>query len=317
MKHLLNIALALLAGLTALAQGRHITPVGGGAATPAAVVAAPHAAAPGDTAVSQQPDTRHVTPVRPSTNTVLRPAPGTDEEVIQNYLKGDTTSALAKLRKDSLARIYPHYPALTSLRVSVGVLDPVLQLFGQKYGSVDVGLTLNLWNRLQPVVELGLGRASDTPDDMNFTYKGKLSPYARVGANYNFLFKKVPDYQVYLGVRAGYSTFKYDITDVHIDPGYWQENADFDLKGEKSHALWGEVAAGISVKVWRQFSAGWEVKYQAIFNYKKNDHSRPWFVPGFGPRDRHWGFAFKLSYTLPLSRDRWPKPEETDKKKTR
>ena len=58
--------------------------------------------------------------------------------------------------------------------------------------------------------------------------------------------------------------------------------------------------------VWQNISAGWQVKYQGVFNYKKNTHSDPWFVPGFGKRDRKFAFGFSIYYTLPLMRDRWP-----------
>ena len=66
------------------------------------------------------------------------------------------------------------------------------------------------------MLELGLGMANDSPDDMNFTYRGKLSPYVRVGANYNFMFKRAPRYQLLVGARLGFSTFGYDITDVTV-----------------------------------------------------------------------------------------------------
>ena len=170
-----------------------------------------------------------------------------------------------------------------------------------------------MWNRLQPVLELGVGYAHETPDDMNFTYKGKLSPYVRLGANYNMMFKSDPRYQVGLGFRLGYSTFKYDVTNITQRSDYWGEHYTYDIKGESSHALWGEFLAGLRVNLWRNISAGWQVKYQGIFNYKKNANTRPWYVPGFGPRDRKWAFTFSVYYTIPLSLDKWPKKESKDK----
>ena len=86
----------------------------------------------------------------------------------------------------------------------------------KSYASADINATLNMWNRLQPTIELGLGWAKSTPDDLYFTYRGKPSPYFKVGANYNFLFKSSPDYQAIVGIRLGYSTFGYDVTDVDL-----------------------------------------------------------------------------------------------------
>ena len=258
----------------------------------------------------QEPQ-RKVTPVKPSTNKVMTPPKGTDEKIIEQYLSGDTAQARAQERKDSLAKIYPHYPTLTELQLGVNFGDALLMAFGQKYSSFDVSATLNMWNRFQPVLALGLGRAKDTPDDMNFTYTGKLSPYFKVGANFNFLFKKEPRYQVYAGVRLGFSTFKYDITDVVINNGYWGENSHtYDLRGLSGNALWGEFLLGLKVNIAGNWSLGWEAKYHGLFKYKKSDNGKPWYIPGYGSRNSKWAFGLSVYYTLPLSRDRWPVVEK-------
>lgn len=262
-----------------------------------------------------QEQQRKVTPVKPTTNKVLTPPKGTDEKIIDQYLTGDTASARAQERKDSLARIYPHYPLLTQLAVGLNFGDALLMAFGQKHMSFDVNVTLNMWNRLQPVVAVGLGRAKVTPDDMNFTYNSKLSPYFKVGANYNFLFKNEPRYNLYAGVRLGYSTFKYDITDVHFNNGYWGENdLSYDLRGLKSSALWGEFLVGLKVGIAGNWALGWEAKYHGLFNYKKSDNGKPWYIPGYGVRTGKWGFGLSLYYTIPLSSDRWPIIEKKEKK---
>ena len=264
---------------------------------------------------AQEQQQRKVTPVKPATNKVLTPPKGTDEEIIQQYLSGDTAQARAKERKDSLAKIYPHYPTLTELSLGVNFGDAVFMAFGQKYTSFDISATLNMWNRFQPVVIVGLGRAKDTPEDMNYTYTGKLSPYFKLGANYNFLFKNDPRYQLYAGARLGYSIFKYDITDVSISNPYWGEGGVYDLKSLSSNALWGEVLAGIKVGLFSNWSLGWEVKFHGLFKYKKNDSGKPWYIPGYGSRGEKWAFGISLFYTIPLNRNSWPVKEE--KKKTK
>ena len=249
---------------------------------------------------AQQPDKRHVTPVKPETNQVKPPPKGTDEKIIQQYISGDSAAAVAEARKDSLRRIYKRYPRLTDLSVGVNVADLIFKAFGQSYTSVDVNAVLNMWNRVQPTVELGIGWAKNTPDDMNFTYKGKPSPYVKVGANYNFMFKNSPDYQALVGIRLGYSTFGYDVTDVHYHNSYWWEDTYFEIKGQRSHALWGEAGVGLKVKIMDPISMGWMIRYHGIFSEGKNDHSKPWFIPGYGPRNGSLGFSLSICYTLPL-----------------
>ena len=199
---------------------------------------------------------------------------------------------------------------MTQLALGVNFADAMMRIFGQKYSSVDAHATLNMWNRFQPTVALGLGWARETPDGMNFTYNSKLSPYVKVGANYNFLFKNDPQYQLYAGVRLGYSTFKFDITQVNINNDYWGESdAGFDLKGMSSSALWGEFLVGLRVGLTASWALGWEAKYHGLFNYKKNDNGKPWYIPGYGPRNGKWAFGISLFYTIPLSRDKWPATE--------
>lgn len=263
----------------------------------------------------EQEQQRKVTPVKPSTNKVLTPPKGTDETIIQQYLKGDTAQARAQEVKDSLAKIYPRYPLLTELSLGLNFGDAILMAFGQKYSSFDVSATLNMWNRFQPVLIMGMGRAKDTPDDMNYTYTGKLSSYFKIGANYNFLFKNEPKYQLYLGARLGFSVFKYDITDVSINNPYWGEyDQSYQLKGVSSNALWGEFLAGLKVNIAGNWSLGWEVKFHNIFKYKKSDNSKPWYIPGYGTRNGKWAFGLSLYYSIPLSKDRWPVKEEKKKK---
>ena len=252
--------------------------------------------------MAQEPDKRRVTPVVPETNRVQPPPKGTDEKIIQQYISGDSTAAIQEARKDSLRRAYKRYPLITDLSVGINLADPLFMAFGQSYASTDIFATLNMWNRLQPTLELGLGWAKSSPDDMNFTYRAKPSPYVKLGANYNFLFKNSPDYQVLLGIRLGYSNFGYDITDAHYVNSYWREMLDYDIKGERSHALWGEAGVGLKVKLWRSWSMGWMIRYHGIFSYGKNEHSRPWFIPGYGPRSSSLGFTLGISYTLPLHR---------------
>jgi hypothetical protein len=263
-------------------------------------------------AMAQEPDKRHVTPVKPETNRVQPPPKGTDEKIIQQYISGDSAAAVEEARRDSLRRVYHHYPRLTDVSFGVNFIEPFFMAFGQSYASADVNATLNMWNRVQPTVEIGLGWAKSTPDDMNFTYRGKPSPYFKAGANYNFMFKNSPDYQALLGVRLGYSTFSYDVTDAHYVNSYWNEDKTFDLKGEHSHALWGEIGVGLKVKISGPISLGWMIRYHGIFNYGKNEHSKPWFIPGYGPRGSSLGFSLGVSYTLPLHRDAQPAEQSID-----
>ena len=261
---------------------------------------------------------RTITPVRPVTNTTLTPPRGTDEDVIERYLAGDTTSIDERERQDSLKKVYPRYPKLTDISFGVNIGDQVARLLGQRYGGIDVSATLNMWNRLQPVVELGFGWVNERKEELHYTYKTKFAPYIKIGANYNFFFKKEPKYQLIAGLRLGATTFKYDITDISVSSPYWQQTANAEMRGLSSSAIYGEILAGIKVHLWRQWSMGWQLRWHTVLACKKSENAKPWYIPGLGDRERHWQMNISIYFTLPLSRDKWPaidpKPAPTKNK---
>lgn len=261
------------------------------------------------TAVQRHAGRRHITPVKASTNTQLLPGKGVDDKQLELFLTGDTAKAVAEAREDSIKRAYKRYPKLTDMAVGLNFMDLVLAAAGQDYYNIDASLTLNMWNRVQPVIELGMGHAKSTPDDMNYTYNGKWSPFMRVGANYNLTFKSTPDYQALLGVRLGGSLFKYEVTDIHHHNGYWNEDAVTAITGQSGRALWFEAVAGLKVKIWREFSLGWQVKWHTLLSENKAPQGKPWFIPGYGTRSSKIAFSFNAYYTIPLH-----KPELVEEK---
>ena len=189
---------------------------------------------------------------------------------------------LAVLDTVTKVKSKPVYPLYNGINIGVNFGDLVFQAFGQKHGSYDVWANISLLNWFFPTVECGLGFAKDTPVHQNFTYHTKPSLYAKIGLNYNFLYKSNPDYQVFLGLRAGMSHFSYDLTDVSINSDYWGESQTLSLTGLKSTSIYGEALAGIQVKIVSHFSLGWNVRWHMNFHTTADGLNKPWFIPGYG-----------------------------------
>lgn len=189
---------------------------------------------------------------------------------------------LATLDTVQKVRSKPIYPLYNGVTVGVNFGDLLFMAFGQKYGSYDIYANVSLYNWIFPTLECGLGYANATPAHQNFTYKTPASFYAKIGANYNFLYKSNPDYQVFLGLRAGFSSFKYSLTDVTINSDYWQESQQLSLNGLKSTSFYGEVLAGIQVKIVKNFSLGWNARWHFNFHTTADGDNKPWFIPGYG-----------------------------------
>lgn len=208
---------------------------------------------------------------------------------------------LADLDTVTKAKSGPVYPLLNSVSIGVNFFDAVMKLAGQNHQSYDIWADISLHNWFFPVIEAGIGFADSRPDDANFHYKGKASFYAKLGMNYNFLYKSNPDYQVFLGFRAAYAGFKYDVTDITVDVPYWDQTARFDILDQKGHAFYGEVLGGIKVKLYKALSMGWTVRYHFKWNVKQPSNSNVWFIPGYGTTGG-LNATFSLVYTIPLSK---------------
>ncbi len=176
----------------------------------------------------------------------------------------------------------PIYPLYNGCSVGVNFGDAIFMATGQKYAGFDVWADVSLFNWIFPVVEMGVGFADSTPENGNFTYRTSPSFYGKIGVNYNFMYKSDPAYQLFAGFRLGYSSFKYDVENITINDSYWGESQDFSMKGLKASALYGEVLAGIKVKIVGGFSLGWSARWHFKMKVNSQSASTPWYIPGYG-----------------------------------
>ena len=192
----------------------------------------------------------------------------------------------------------PVYALYDGVSIGANFADAILMAAGQSYGSFDVWADVSLHNWFFPVIEAGIGFADSRPENSNYHYKTKPSFYTKIGINYNFLYKSNDAYQCFLGLRAGYSNFSYDVTDIRIGSDYWGENQTLNLNGIRAHALYGEALAGIKVRIVKHFSMGWTLRYHFKFKTFTDSPSNPWFIPGYGASSPI-SFSLSAIYTIP------------------
>ncbi len=247
---------------------------------------------------------RRANPVKENYNTIL-------PVDIKNQKQPPFTKKVPGLKADTIIRDtlfiavdttkkHIKYPKLNSIIIGANLWDPIMRLMGQKYGGIGFSAELSMWNRIFPGIELGIGMANNTPEEMNFTYKGKSSLYGKIGAKYNFQYNNTSDYQLLLGANLGYSDFKYDIENIIIDSDYWDEHIITSINDQKSHALWAELNFSLKVKLVNNISMGWSFIYHFLLSEKKNPNASVWYIPGFGTRDNRVTGAFSVFYTIPL-----------------
>ena len=194
------------------------------------------------------------------------------------------------------------YPLFDEVTIGVNVWDPIMRCFGQHYGLIDVWGELSLYNRFKPIFEIGLGQASHKPDGGSYKYKSNIAPYFKIGANYNFLYDKTKEYQIYGGLRYGVTPFSFEVNDVIIDNPYWGEEYTSNIPSQNSFVGYGEIVLGIKVQIHKEWSLGWAFKYHTILHESKCDYGDPWYIPGFGSRGSAISGAFNVMYTIPLGK---------------
>lgn len=198
------------------------------------------------------------------------------------------------------------YPLLHEVIVGVNLWNGIMRATGAHYGLGDVWAEVSLHNRYFPFLAIGVDNCNDTPDGMNFTFRTPVSPYVKLGASYNFFYNSNPDYKLQMGLRYGFTNFKWSVDDVTVDEGYWNDPSHFSIADQKSTAGYLELTFGLKVKVFKEWSLGWTIIYHSILHETKSSVGKPMFIPGYGKRGSSMTGNFSLMYTIPINKKKEP-----------
>lgn len=189
---------------------------------------------------------------------------------------------LADLDTVSAAKPQSPYPLYNGVTIGANFGDALFSLMGQKHYSYDISAAVSLHNWFFPVIEAGIGWGEHTAEGDAYHFKGKPSMYAKIGINYNFLYKSNPDYMAYIGLRYGLSSHKWDLTDIRETSELGKETGKTEILGQHTVSTYGDVVAGLKVKIAGPFALGWNVRFRLGLHNGKNLAVKPWFVPGYG-----------------------------------
>lgn len=189
------------------------------------------------------------------------------------------------------------WPLFNGVTVGVNFFDAAMLLAGQSYASFDANVAVSIRNWVFPTLECGIGYADNRQEGSTLVYTTKPSPYVKLGADYNFLYKSNPDYMAGVGLRFGWSRPEYKITGATLEGDYWDESAGFNILNQKTTAWFGEALAAVKVKIWKGISMGWSVRYRFKVKIPDSTNSTPWFIPGYGGSSALTA-TFSLMYTF-------------------
>lgn len=201
---------------------------------------------------------------------------------------------LAELDTATSIRPSSPYPLYNGVTVGANFADAIMKIAGQKHESYDLSAMVSLHNWFFPVMEAGIGWGHYTEN--NDLYKVKAYPtlYGKIGINYNFLYKSDPAYMAYLGLRFGVSQCRWDKTDIRYTNEAGETVYAPNELDQRCTSIFGEVLAGLKVKIAGPFSLGWNVRYR--LGLHSSGGNEPWFVPGYGTGPI--GFSFNAYWTF-------------------
>ena len=194
------------------------------------------------------------------------------------------------------------YPLLHEVIVGVNIWDPVMRALGQKYGLGDVWGEVSLHNRYFPYFAVGVSDIDITPIAKNYTFRSPVAPYFKIGASYNMFYNSNPDYRLQMGLRYGFSAYKWSVINATVDEGYWNDPSVYSLDNLSHSAGYLEITFGLKVKIAGNFSAGWTLIYHSVLHESKSEYGEPMYIPGYGKRKGAITGNFSIMYTIPINK---------------
>lgn len=166
------------------------------------------------------------------------------------------------------------------VEVSAEMVGAAMKLLGDR-GQYEAGVRINLKDRYFPVAEVGYGMCDHEEKTTSITYKTK-APYGRIGLDFNVMKNKHDAYRLYLGARYGFTSFKADYSSPPVIDAKWGGTTEWGETGMKCKYHWAEAVFGVQVKIWKFVHLGWSMRYKKRISYSEGEHSKAWYVPGFG-----------------------------------
>lgn len=135
----------------------------------------------------------------------------------------------------------------------------------------------------------------------NGTYSND-GTYWRAGLDVNIL-KKDPDRNMlFFGLRYARASYSERSDLTVMDPFFGSQQ--YALVNPNASAAWGEMIAGLRVKVWKELWMGFTSRMKLALAVRGNEQLASYNVPGYGIAGSGytWGFNYQIFWRIPFER---------------
>lgn len=162
--------------------------------------------------------------------------------------------------------------------------------------SVEAAIYSNLLHKYFPTIELGYGqRTRSTTNSAIYNGNGM---FTRIGCDFNML-KPTDDNPNFftIGLRYGMSMQNFSINNLQIIDPYWETIKPLPQHEQFKFDCWGEIIAGVQVKVYQGFNMGWAVRIKLLITRAKESDYYADYIPGFGhTNNTQFSFNYYIGY---------------------
>ena len=174
-------------------------------------------------------------------------------------------------------------PLLSGVGVGIDICGLAMKAVGARFANMEISGRIGLKEKYFPIFEIGIGDCTRYGGETTNVFSTR-APYWRIGMDYN-LNKKVNGNRFLLGVRYGFSSYKYDFTCPDFTDPVYGTVRPLQLEGLQGNHQWLEFCLGFETRLWSIVRLGYSIRYKMPTMQSYSDLGTPYYVPGYGRND--------------------------------
>ena len=188
-------------------------------------------------------------------------------------------------------------PLLSGVGVGIDLCGLAMKGVGARFANMEICGRVGLKEKFFPIFEIGIGDCTRNGGETTNVFSTR-APYWRIGMDYN-VNKKVNGNRFLVGVRYGFTNYKYDFSAPDFEDPVYGVVSPLRLEGLKGNNQWLEFCLGFETRLWSIMRLGYNIRYKMRTLQSVSELGEPYFVPGFGKNDNScFGGSVYLTFDI-------------------